>query len=583
MGRGHDRCMGIHQLAAATQILREAITGALPRQAAGVLLELMASCLALLAKLSEALRESDDPRVAAAHARLVELLYRYTLREQLRSAIHLESTGAHLLEDDELAAVADSTVNLARPARQHSGRSHYQNTGDFLAGWLGINAHEGQHRVSDAHLLIARRLMDGSTAAPRFAQLAKLYAEAPALDPRMVARAARALDKFEPADTSFQGQPLQPTACNAQGQLLEEQAAELLQEPDRATRETKLSALLSAERKARTQARTPQPGIYARGTVGDCDKYELLIGGTQREEFRSTLAQADNPRTTAGKAARAAGAAPDAAPRQQANAADEPASDDLFSSSEPPPPWAQAEQEEHEEHEEHCESEDQEDAESRSSEWQPGTQDAQGTDGTKGFKDSALLGDGDVPVPQRRLNALLAALKQRSTGSPAKGITPRIGIHIQLNDLQDLGDPGKLRATTDHGLKLDFVDTAQLICQGEIYRVVFGPDGQPLDVGRKERFFTEAMKRAIFARDRGCIVPGCSALPEMIEYHHDNWWERGGCTSTRNGSCLCRRHHHAVHAGLLSVVTVGGLAHILLPKHLDPLQMPRRNCVPVAA
>lgn len=260
--------MSIHQLVAASQTLREALTGSLPRAAAQMLLELMASCCALLVKLSVSLREIDDPRVAAAHARLVETIYRYTLREQLHSAIHLESTGAHLLEDEELVAVAESRSSFAVGARQHSGRAHYQNTGEFLATWLGLNSHEGQNRVRDAHLLIARRQMDGSTIAPRMNQLATLYTQAPALDPRLVARVARALDKFEPADTCFQGQPLEPTACNEQGQLLEHLAAELLQEPDRATRESKLAALLAAQRKARKKTRNPEPGIYPRGTVG---------------------------------------------------------------------------------------------------------------------------------------------------------------------------------------------------------------------------------------------------------------------------------------------------------------------------
>ncbi|CBT75727.1 MAG TPA: HNH endonuclease [Glutamicibacter sp.] len=575
--------MSIHQLVAASQTLREALTGSLPRAAAQMLLELMASCCALLVKLSVSLREIDDPRVAAAHARLVETIYRYTLREQLHSAIHLESTGAHMLEDEELVAVAESRSSFAVGARQHSGRAHYQNTGEFLATWLGLNSHEGQNRVRDAHLLIARRLMDGSTIAPRMNQLATLYTQAPALDPRLVARVARALDKFEPADTCFQGQPLEPTASNEQGQLLEHLAAELLQEPDRATRESKLAALLATQRKARKKTRNPEPGIYPRGTVGDCDKYELYVAGTQREEFRSTLAQADNPRTNAGKAARSgessdgvdmdygaeeSGSQGEAQPGQNAG---DPAVDELFSSKEPPPPWAR---------EDRGTFFGQQSAEEPEAE-----QPAHGAGEANPSRnlDSSLLGDGEVPVAQRRLNALMAALRRRSTGKAANGITPKIGMLIQLSDLQDLREASKLRATTGHGLNLDSVDTAQLICQGEIYRVVFGPDGQPLDVGRKERFFTDAMKRAIFARDRGCIVPGCTAPPEMIEYHHDNWWERGGCTSVRNGSCLCRRHHHAIHAGLIGLVTVGGLAHIMLPKHLDPLQIPRRNSVPVAA
>lgn len=539
--------MSIHQLAAATKILREVVAGNIPRGATQVVLDAMASCCALLVKLSETLRASDDPRVAAAHARLIETLHRYTVREQLRSAIHLESTAAHLLEDGELVAIAESRIDFNREARQHTGRAHYQNPAELSEHWLGLNHFEAANRMSDAHLLVARRLMDGSTAAPRFAALAELFANSPVLDPRLVAKTARALDKFEPADTCFEGLPLEPSARNAQGMLLETRAAGLLQEPDRSTRESKLSAMLSAERKARKQSRNPEPGIYPRGSVGDCDRYEVFVSGTQREEFRSAMAQADNPRTDAGKAARESN-------RDGTAGGGKPVSDDLFSSSEPMPPWAQ------------------------------GGDDGSGREESAlSDLDPALGGDGDAPVPQRRLNALLAALKTRPAGEGRKTIAPRIGIHIQLDSLQDLEPAGKLSSTTDHGLALDAVDTAQLICQGEIYRVIFGPDGQPLDVGRQERFFTEAMKRAIFARDRGCIVPGCHAPPEMLEYHHAKWWERGGSTSVRNGTCLCRRHHHAIHAGLLSLVTVGGLAHILLPKHLDPLQIPQRNGLFAAA
>ena len=192
-------------------------------------------------------------------------------------------------------------------------------------------------------------------------------------------------------------------------------------------------------------------------------------------------------------------------------------------------------------------------------------------------------GDADVPPAQRRLNAFLAALSSGHQGPGAKTIAPRVGIHIQLKALEDLRHPEKLTSTTDHGVGLDAAETGRLMCEGAIYRVIFGPDGQPLDVGRTQRFFTEAIKRAALARDRGCIVPGCAAPPEMLECHHDDWWEHGGKTSCRNASCLCRRHHLAIHAGLLTLVKIGGLAYILFPKHVDPLQIPQRNRLYTAA
>lgn len=47
----HAGVMKIHQLAAALQVLREAITGSIPRGTASVLLSIMAACCALLADL----------------------------------------------------------------------------------------------------------------------------------------------------------------------------------------------------------------------------------------------------------------------------------------------------------------------------------------------------------------------------------------------------------------------------------------------------------------------------------------------------------------------------------------------------
>ncbi|MGQ3384985.1 HNH endonuclease signature motif containing protein [Glutamicibacter sp. TV12E] len=573
--------MGIHQLAGTLTALRHTITGGLPRGACAVLLEIMAACCALLGQLSHALRSSEDPRAAAAHARLIETLFRYTVREQLQCAIHLESTAAHLLADEDLAAAREGTTDFSRPANLHSQRAHYRGTADFMASWLGLNFHEADHRVCDAHLLIARRAIDGSTLAPRLAKLAQLYNGSPVLDPRTVARAARALDKFEPADTAFEGLPLDATATHADGRTLEEHIVELFQEPDLATAQSRVSELIAAERLARKTLKSLQPGFYPRGTIGECDRYELIVAGAQREEFRSVIGQSDNPRTDAGKSARGA---QDSSAAQEDHTGDHPndcpddrpaARDYLFSSDEPLPPWAQEP--------EGQPPEDQQSALAQGEQLEQNFADPGTADTGQQHGDAGPLADSGVPVPQRRLNALIAALKNRGSSRTGKTVAPRIAIHITLGSLADLNNPDNLTSISEHGVKLGPADTGQLICQGEIFRVIFGPDGQPLDLGRSERFFTEAMKRAIFARDRGCIVPGCTAGPEMLEYHHDTWWEHGGGTSTRNGSCLCRAHHHAIHAKLLALVSIGGLAHIILPKHLDPLQRPQRNRIHLAA
>jgi len=580
--------MSIHQLASTLAALRASLAGNFPRGATAVLLEIMAACLTLLLSLSQQLRASTDPRIAAAHAQLIESLFRYTLREQLHCAIQLESTGAHLLTDDDLRALRTGTTDFSRPAQQHTGRAHYLNTADFTANWLKLNPHEALTRVADAHLLIARRTMDGTTIAPRLAKLADLFLRDDELDPRLVARAVRTLDSFEPTDRCFQGEPLAPTARYEDGQLLEDHAVTLLAEPDRATRETLVNKFLSAERTARKSTKVPDCGLFWQGEVGERDIYKLVVGGSQREELRSHTAQSDNPRTDAGKSARTASSADssagtnphadharstentDNANTAQNNAAADTSkegsphdTDELFSSNEPMPPWAQDPHEQSRQEATHDSD-------------QPLFDDEEQAHKVVN-PHLGILGDAHVSVPQRRLNALIAALKNTAAGNTNKTVTPKVVIHINLESLTDLKNPDRLTSITEHGLKLGPADTSQLVCQGEIFRVIFGPNSQPLDVGRSQRFFTEAMKRAIFARDRGCIVPGCTAPVEMLEYHHNDWWENGGGTSVHNGSCLCRAHHHAVHAGLLKLVIVNSLAHIVLPKHLDPQQTPQRN------
>lgn len=643
--------MSIHQLAAALQVLRNAITTSIPRGAAAAVLEVMASCCALLAKLSEALRGIEDPRVAAAHAHLIEQLFHDIQREQLRSQIHLESTGAHLLEDDELDALRQAgeqhayrQLDLAAAPRLHAGRAHYTSTADFAAAWLGLNYYGAASRLHDAHLLVARRAMDGGTLTPRLAGLARLYQAPGAVDPRRIAQAARALDKFEPADTCFEGLPLPPTARHADGALMEEHVLAALAEPNRTTSEKQVSTLISDYRREHGKQRAPETGIFFRGTRAGVDCYDLRAAGEQAEQLRSLMGQADNPRTQAGKAARAARPGSSNPGRSAADAEaierGEVQTDPLFSSDAPAPDWSGinsgpdsspdagpvpdggtgggpaeegrenlidfdtwhsagkgsqgasegqygqdiSESQHAQESSEGQEGQDSGGAETGHEDAGHGSGDAAGQPRTEySDQDPELGGDADVPPAQRRLNAFLAALSSGPAGPGAKTIAPRVGIHIQLKALEDLRHPEMLTSTTDHGVGLDAAETGRLMCEAAIYRVIFGPDGQPLDVGRSQRFFTEAIKRAALARDRGCIVPGCTAPPEMLECHHDDWWEHGGKTSCRNASCLCRRHHLAIHAGLLTLVKIGGLAYILFPKHVDPLQIPQRNRLYTAA
>ena len=89
---------------------------------------------------------------------------------------------------------------------------------------------------------------------------------------------------------------------------------------------------------------------------------------------------------------------------------------------------------------------------------------------------------------------------------------------------------------------------ARLVCDSAITRVVFGPQSQILNVGRAERTYTGAKRRAIIARDQHCQYPDCDAPPALSEVHHTEHWHRdGGTTDVRTGCLLCWHHHEIVH------------------------------------
>ena len=77
--------------------------------------------------------------------------------------------------------------------------------------------------------------------------------------------------------------------------------------------------------------------------------------------------------------------------------------------------------------------------------------------------------------------------------------------------------------------------------------------GNPLDVGRKHRTVSTPLKRALYARDRGCTFPGCYRK-RYLDGHHLRHWVDGGETSTDNMTLLCTHHHRLLHEGGFNIV-----------------------------
>ncbi len=54
-------------------------------------------------------------------------------------------------------------------------------------------------------------------------------------------------------------------------------------------------------------------------------------------------------------------------------------------------------------------------------------------------------------------------------------------------------------------------------------------------------------RRALVARDRGCVVNHCSRPASWCDGHHLTWWTRGGKTALPNLALVCGRHHRMLH------------------------------------
>jgi hypothetical protein len=89
----------------------------------------------------------------------------------------------------------------------------------------------------------------------------------------------------------------------------------------------------------------------------------------------------------------------------------------------------------------------------------------------------------------------------------------------------------------------------RIACDASVSRIVMAGRSDILDVGRLTPIVPPAIRRALHARDRGCVGPGCDRSPDWCEAHHIVFWSRGGSTALTNLVLVCRRHHHDIHEG----------------------------------
>jgi len=152
----------------------------------------------------------------------------------------------------------------------------------------------------------------------------------------------------------------------------------------------------------------------------------------------------------------------------------------------------------------------------------------------------------DFSAEQRRADALgLIAESALAAGLDpgSRGDRYQVVVHVDAEVLAPGGEGGS--SWLADGTHVSAETSRRLACDSARVVMRHAPDGRVLDVGRRTRAISPALRRALEHRDGGCRFPGCGL--RFCDAHHVEPWAEGGATSLENTVLLCRRHHRTVH------------------------------------
>jgi Domain of unknown function (DUF222)/HNH endonuclease len=167
-------------------------------------------------------------------------------------------------------------------------------------------------------------------------------------------------------------------------------------------------------------------------------------------------------------------------------------------------------------------------------------------------------------LEQKRYDILegvvIAGLRATREGPANLRTVGTVTAVIQLKDLLNGTGFGILEGTDE---VIPASAAQEMACDTGFYPVVLGNKGEPLYHGPLVRYFTQAQRRAIVARDGDrCIARGCKKRAASSHAHHVVFHANGGPTDIDNGVLLCPAHHHALHQGAFEIKMVDGMPWI---------------------
>jgi hypothetical protein len=158
---------------------------------------------------------------------------------------------------------------------------------------------------------------------------------------------------------------------------------------------------------------------------------------------------------------------------------------------------------------------------------------------------------GDLRTTGQRnhdaFKAVLRAILSSGQLGSHKGLPVTVVVSTTLQELQSAAG----HAVTGGGSLLPMSDLIRMAAHAHHYLAIFDVHTQEaLYLGRTKRLASKAQRIVLYARDRGCTFPGCTAPAYHCEVHHRNGdWTRGGRTDIDDLTLACGTDNRRVKPG----------------------------------
>jgi hypothetical protein len=162
----------------------------------------------------------------------------------------------------------------------------------------------------------------------------------------------------------------------------------------------------------------------------------------------------------------------------------------------------------------------------------------------------SIVGDGidaGLDWAHRYGQAFTQLLERLPTDRLHGKVAATVVVTLDLERLRDAVNAQPAGAAVDTGTELSAGQVRRLACEAGLVPAVLGGQSLPLDLGRAQRFYTEAQRVALATVYDECAAVGCDRPYAWSELHHEDPWHAGGSTDLDLAVPLCGWHHRRVH------------------------------------